>query len=41
MRNIAMNLTMYKNEKIIGYVTDIYWFNTGFVTGMIPGVISM
>lgn len=41
MRNIAVNMTLYQNNKIVGYATDIYWFTTGFVTAFVPGLISM
>lgn len=41
MRNIAVNMTLTYNNEIIGYATDIYWFNTGFVTAFIPGFISL
>ncbi|KRX10177.1 hypothetical protein PPERSA_08580 [Pseudocohnilembus persalinus] len=40
-RNIALNMTIYKGSEIVGYSTDVYWFNTGFVTAFVPGVASL
>lgn len=34
-------MTFVKDNEIIGYGTDIYWFNTGFVTAFVPGVVSL
>jgi len=41
MRNIAVNMTLTWGNEIIGYSTDIYWFNTGFVTAFVPGLVSL
>jgi len=30
-----------KNGVRIGEAVDFYWFNAGFVTAFIPGVVSM
>lgn len=34
-------MTLMKNNETVGYATDIYWFNTGFVTALVPGLISL